>query len=125
MTEPDSIGIARNRLRDAIAEFQLPPCNPLAISPWVAMSLLQKAIRRGRRALALRPASATRLTGSPERLWRRLACIAFEDVGLADIDTVATVTAAVTGKKFREFLGGEWSTASFLVPRRDTALQGL
>jgi hypothetical protein len=116
MTEPDSIGIARNQLRDAIAEFQPPPCNPLAISPWVAMSLLQKAIRRGRRVLALR-AAATLLTGSPERLWRRLACIAFEDVGLADIDTVATVTAAVVGKKFREFLGGEWSTASFLVSK--------
>jgi len=116
MTEPDSIGIARNQLRDAIAEFQLPPCNPLPISPWVAMSLLQKAIRRGRRVLALR-AAATLLTGSPERLWRRLACIAFEDVGLADIDTVATVTAAVVGKKFHEFLGGEWSTASFLVSK--------
>jgi hypothetical protein len=49
-------------------------------------------------------------------LWRRLACIAFEDVGLADIDTVATVTAVV-GKKFREFLGGEWATASFLVSK--------
>ena len=61
MTEPDSIGIARNQLRDAIAEFQLPPCNPLPISPWVAMSLLQKAIRRGRKELALR-AAATLLT---------------------------------------------------------------
>ena len=61
MTEPDLIGIVRNQLRDAIAKFQLPPCNPLPISPWVAMSLLQKAIRRGRKELALR-AAATLLT---------------------------------------------------------------
>ena len=70
MTEPDSIGTARTRLRDAISEFQPQPCDPLTISPWVAMSLLQKAIRRGRKDLALR-AAATLLKGSPERLWRR------------------------------------------------------
>jgi hypothetical protein len=116
MTEPKSIAAASDQLRDAIAEFQLPPCNPLLISPWVAMSLLQKAIRRGRKELALR-AAASLLTRSPERLWRRVACIAFEDVGLADFEAVALVTAAMAGKKFRASLGGEWATASFLVTR--------
>ena len=52
------------------------------------MSLLQKAIRRGHEELALR-AAATLLRISPERLWRRCGCIAFEDVGVADLDTVA------------------------------------
>jgi replication-associated recombination protein RarA len=62
--------------------------DPLTVSPWVAMSLMQKAIRRGRERLALR-AAATLLDGSPERLWRRLGCIAFWDIGIADIDAVA------------------------------------
>jgi hypothetical protein len=116
MTEPDSIGTARNQLRDAIAEFQPPPCDPLTISPWVAMSLLQKAIRRGRKDLALR-AAATLLHGSPERLWRRLGCIAFEDVGVADLDTVAVVTTTLAGKRCRETLGDEWPVASYIVSR--------
>jgi hypothetical protein len=122
MTEPDSIGSAKIQVRDAIAEFQPPYCHPLSISPWVAMSLLQKAIRRGRKDLALR-AAATLLHGSPERLWRRLGCIAFEDVGVADLDTIAVVTAALAGKRCREELGGEWRTASYTVSRMADALK--
>jgi hypothetical protein len=120
MTAPDSIGTAREQLRDAIAEFQTPPCDPLTISPWAAMSLLQKAIRRGRKDLAFR-AAATLLTAAPEKLWRRLGCIAFEDVGLGDLDTVAMVTAAMAGKRLRMGLGGEWASASFLVSRMSEA----
>jgi hypothetical protein len=93
MTEPDSIGTARNQLRDAIAEFQPPPCIPLQTSPWIAMSLLQKALRRGRKDLALR-AAATLLIVAPDKLWRRLGCVAFEDIGVGDLNTVALVTAA-------------------------------
>jgi hypothetical protein len=103
-------------LRDAIAEFQPPNCDPLTISPWVAMSVLQKAIRRGHKGLAFR-AAATLLHASPERLWRRLGCIAFEDIGVTDIDAVALVTAALAGKRCRVNLGGEWPTASFLISR--------
>jgi hypothetical protein len=80
------------------------------------MSLVQKAIRRGRKDLALQ-AAATLLHGSAERLWRRLGCIAFEDVGVADIDIVAVVTAALAGKRYREELGGEWRVASFVVSK--------
>jgi hypothetical protein len=120
MIEPDPIGTARTQLRDAIVEFQPPPCQPLSISPWVAMSLLQKAIRRGRKDLALR-AAATLLRRSPERLWRRLGCIAFEDIGVADLDTVAIATAALAGKRCREDLGGEWRVASYTICRMANA----
>jgi hypothetical protein len=122
MTEPDAIGTARTQLRDAIVEFQPPPCHPLSISPWVAMSLLQKAIRRGREDLALQ-AAVTLLQGSPERLWRRLGCIAFEDVGVADLDTVAIAMAALAGRRCREELGGEWRVASCIVSRMAHALK--
>ena len=120
MTEPDPIGAARSRLREAVAEIQPPPCDPLTVSPWIAMSLLQKSIRRGEEHLALR-AGATLLHGSPGRLWRQLGCTAFEDIGIGDLDTVALVTAALAGKRFRSELGGEWSVASFLVSRMSQA----
>jgi hypothetical protein len=116
MVQEDALQSARFRLSDAIAEFQPPPCDPLTISPWIAMSLMQKAIRRGRKDLALQ-AAATLLNGSPERLWRRLGCTAFEDIGISDLDTVALVTVAMAGKRYRASLGGEWRVASFLMSR--------
>ena len=36
---------------------------------------------------------------------------------MADLDTVAIVTAALAGKRFRENLGGEWHIASCIVSR--------
>src|SRR5215212_5134335 len=80
------------------------------------MSLMQKAIRRGEEDLALR-AAATLLRDAPDRLWRRVACIAFEDIGVADLDAVFLVTSALAGKTFRARLGGEWPVASFIVSR--------
>jgi replication-associated recombination protein RarA len=111
MNKPDVLSIARQQLSEALCQDQPPFCDPLKVSPWIAMSLLQKAIRRGEERLALRAAS-TLLHVSPERLWRRCGCIAFEDVGVADLDTVAVVTAALSGKRCRENLGGDWHVAS-------------
>jgi replication-associated recombination protein RarA len=100
MNEPDILSIARQHLSDAIFKSQPATCDPLNVSPWIAMSALQKAIRRSQDGLAQR-AAATLLSTSPERLWRRCGCIAFEDIGVADPDTVAIVTAALAGKRFR------------------------
>ncbi len=63
----------RTQLADLVQDHaaNLPEYRPLNISPWLAMSLMQKAIRRGREELAL-SAAATLLHISPERLWRRL-----------------------------------------------------
>ena len=93
MNKPDILSIVRQQLSDAISNFQTPTCDPLTVSPWVAMSLMQKAIRRGEERLALR-AAATLLRDAPDRLWRRCGAIAYEDVGLADVDAVAIVMAA-------------------------------
>ncbi|HYG36678.1 MAG TPA: hypothetical protein VEC99_17925 [Clostridia bacterium] len=89
---------------------------PLPISPWLAMSILQKAIRRGEIGFALQ-AAATLLHADPERLWRRLACAVYEDIGMGDVSAVALVNGAMAGKLFRRSLGGEWAVASFLVER--------
>jgi hypothetical protein len=116
MNGPNPLSIARQKLADAICQYQPPVNTPLNVSPWIAMSALQKAIRRGQDGLAQR-AAATLLSTSPDRLWRRCGCIVFEDIGVADLDTVAVVTAALAGKRFRASLGGEWAVASFIVSK--------
>jgi hypothetical protein len=104
-------------LRKAVLDRRAPTPpipNLLSITPWVAMSLLQKAIRRGRVDFALGAAS-TLLREAPDRLWRRLGCIACEDIGLGGLEAVGLATAALAGKRLRAELGGEWAVASFLV----------
>jgi hypothetical protein len=100
-------------LAEAVGSGSISPPSPIACSPWVAMSLMQKAIRRGREDLALRAASLLR--DAPDRLWRRCGVIAFEDVGVADLATAGKVVAALGGKTFRAKLGGEWPVASTIV----------
>ncbi len=88
----------------------------MPITVWIAASVLQKAIRRGEAAWAL-SAAATLLIENPDKLWRRLACIAAEDVGLADICAVGGMVGMMSGKRMRAALGGEWPVASWLVQR--------
>jgi hypothetical protein len=71
------ISIAREELAEAVSSGPISPPSPIACSPWVAMSLMQKAVRRGREDLAL-SAAATLLRDAPERLWGRLGIIGFE-----------------------------------------------
>ncbi len=115
MNGPEILHLVRRDLQRAVAQRGKPPTpQPMDASPWVAMSALQKAIRRGREDLAL-GAAATLLRDAPERLWRRLGCIAYEDVGLGSLDAVGIATAALAGKRVRDDLGGEWAVASCLV----------
>lgn len=118
MNGPSILDLYRNRLREDIVEGakEFPRCEPINISPWLAMSLMQKAIRRGRDDLALKGA-ATLLEDSPDRLWRRLCITAYEDIGVADFDAVALVTAALKGKRWRAGAGGDWAVASHLIRR--------
>ena len=106
----------RNELAEQLSGLATPTLRPLDINPWLAMSLLQKSIRRSRVCLAL-GAGAALLEGSPERLWRRLCVTAFEDIGVADFETVAMVTAGLKGKRWRESVGGDWVVASYLINR--------
>ena len=117
MPNPNVINYYSNCLVSLTAAREcVPASRPLNVSPWVAMSLLQKAIRRGDAPAAL-PGAATLLRDAPERLWRRLGCIAFEDIGVADIACLGLVTTALTGKAFRKRLGGEWAVASLIIQR--------
>ena len=63
--------LAENDLRRAILRQGTPrDFEPIRGTPWVAMSLLQKALRRGQLDFALR-AAASLLQDAPDRLWRR------------------------------------------------------
>ena len=64
----------------------------LAVDPWVASSLLQKAIRRGDADLAER--AAVSLYQSRGRgIWRRFGVIAFEDVGVGSVEAIVETIA--------------------------------
>ena len=83
------ISTAREELAEVVSSGPISPPSPIACLPWVAMSLMQKAIRRGREDLALRAAAAllkdcpsvcgggvassrSRISASPiSRLWGR------------------------------------------------------
>ncbi len=114
MNGPEVVSVIKQQFASVIGAWPSPPFEPLAISPWLAAALLQKSIRRGEEKLALR-AAATLLQISPDRLWRRCAGIAAEDVGLGNVDVVASVAAALSGKRVRAGFGGEWRVASFIV----------
>jgi hypothetical protein len=87
------------------------PNRRLALDPWVASSLLQKSIRRGDAAIANQAAAAfARYRG--EGLWRRLATIAVEDVGIADIVLVLEVVRLATDRELRFMLGSEADVVS-------------
>jgi hypothetical protein len=116
MNGPVILNNARELLADKIFGYREPNPSPFRISPWLAMSLLQKAIRRGESELA-QHAAATLLLIAPDRLWRRCGAAAFEEIGVADLETVSLVTAALAGKRYRATIGGEWKVASFLVER--------
>ena len=114
MNGPEISSAIKQQFAVAIGAWDTPPFEPLAISPWLAAALLQKSIRRGEKQFALQ-AAATLLQVSPDRLWRRCGGVAAEDIGLGDLDVVAIVSAALSGKRFRAGFGGEWRVASFIV----------
>lgn len=101
-------------LKPLASDRKVPTVEPLPVSSWVAMSAMQKGIRRGDVELALR-AAATLLKSDPAKLWRRLAGIVFEDVGLASVDMIRLVIAATSSKSLHQEYGGEWAVASRLV----------
>jgi hypothetical protein len=115
MNGPEILHLMRHDLQGAVARHGKPQTpRPMDASPWVAMSAMQKAIRRGRQDLAL-SAAATLLRDAPDKLWRRVGCVAFEDVGLAGLKAVGLATASLGGKQARATLGGEWAVASCVV----------
>ena len=81
---------------------------------WIALSLLQKAIRRGEQQQALRAASYLYQLDY-RMLWRRLVVIGWEDIGVGNADLCFSVTAAAGSKRWREAHGGDWHYVAYLT----------
>ncbi len=96
--------IALMQLRDMLETLiennrDLPPPSWSLPDKWIAASALQKGIRRGQLALTLR-ALDTLWNIDQRYARRRLAIIAFEDVGLGAPDVVAVTVLACSGTKY-------------------------
>ncbi len=88
----------------------------LIVNPWVASSLLQKAVRRGEAALA--EAAATALYRfRRSSIWRRFLIIAVEDIGIADLDVLIEAVAISSGRTQRRKLGSDEEVARYLARR--------
>ena len=87
---------------------------PLAADRWVVSSLLQKAIRRGETETAQRAASTYFVIRGPA-IWRRFMVIAFEDVGVASPDAVASAVAASTDPSWRKKCGDDQHLAVYIA----------
>lgn len=92
---------------------------PAPISPcadrWLLASLLQKAIRRDQAETALGAAIGLLEMDAP-RLWRRLATIALEDVGVGDLDVTLALLGVSTVPALRRALGGNRGSLEVMVP---------
>ena len=91
-----------------------PISHPLQIDPYVASSLLQKAIRRGDADLSER-AAVTLHRSRGKGLWRRFLVIAFEDVGIGSLDALVETTAACTDPNWRSSFGGDIVALCFVA----------
>ena len=81
---------------------------------YIAMSLLQKAIRRGEFSFAFSSA-LTLLNLNDRAFWRRMCIIVFEDIGIANLDLVGRITIAAGDKRLRQKLGGDRLVATALI----------
>ena len=82
---------------------------------WVAMSALQKAIRRGQVETAKRAVRTLLVTGKVEAVWKRLMIIGFEDIGLGSIDALLMVCALASEKIIRSEYESEMGALDAVV----------
>lgn len=109
-----SLARYQDLLSDAIVAFPaVSKTFPEIDDPYVARSLLQKALRRGDVARAIQAAHS--LLEDPQRLWKGLAVTVFEDFGSTSVDVRGQVVAACASKKFRSDLGGDLPVARALI----------
>ena len=76
----------------------LDPVKPLLCDRWLALSAMQKSIRRGD-SLTAKRALTTLYRSDPSSTWRRLLIIACEDVGIAAPGAVVTTASRCANVK--------------------------
>jgi len=93
-------------VKDTPSDLQLLPSMLLPRDRWLLGSALQKTIRRGL-CIDATDAALTLYSIDAEYAWRRLRVIAIEDVGIGDIETVATVLAVAGKRALRRTFGDQ------------------
>lgn len=88
----------------------------LLVDPWIASSLLQKAIRRGEADLAAN-AALTLYRARGAAIWRRFMVIAFEDVGAGCVEAVHDTVTLATDRNARAAAGSDAEVAVCLARR--------
>lgn len=92
----------------------IPDDTTLPLDPWTASSLLHKAIRRGEEDYAQIAAQAFfRYRG--QSIWRRLMVIAYEDIGIGNLDLVANVTRLGSDRAARQGEGVDIEVALMIA----------
>lgn len=84
--------------------------SPMPCDKWIAISALQKAIRRGHTHIAI-SAAATLLALDRSALWRRLSIVGFEDIGIGDIGAAMEAVRLGLQPSERVRLGGQYLAA--------------
>lgn len=93
-----------------------PPAPFPRADEYLCASLLQKAVRRGDLVIARR--AGHQLYGlDRQRLWRRLAVIALEDIGIADLGVMAELVAIATMPTARRLYGGDVAALDHALAR--------
>ena len=99
--------LIRGLVKALPVDIRLVPRYALHADRWLLGSALQKCIRRGLHVEATGVSIALHGVDT-EYAWRRLRVIALEDVGLGDIETVASVIAIAGKRQLRGVLGDMW-----------------
>jgi hypothetical protein len=110
----DALGEAKQRLAREIDSHSVLSTRPIAADPWVVSSLLQKSIRRGETDIAQRAAlTLFKLKGAA--IWRRLMVVAFEDVGIGNVEALTTTVAAAGDSAWRKNHGADLKLPTYLA----------
>jgi len=70
--------------------------------------------------------SARRLAcrATPDKSWRPVGCIAYEDVSVASLEAVGLSTVALAGKRHHSARAGEWVITNRIVSELSRAPNG-
>ena len=102
----DHLQGAKAQLAAQIESGSVVAGRPIPADPWVVSSLLQKSIRRGETEIAQR-AAFTLYGQRGSAIWRRLLVVAFEDVGIGDVNAVLATVAVASDSAWRKSHGGD------------------
>lgn len=93
-------GAVLSGMEAVIAVEDVRKLKPIPVDRWISSSALQKSIRRGD-TLAAQRSALTFWLADRRGFWRRIGVICTEDIGVASVDTIVKVLAAINTPAWR------------------------